>query len=78
MSTFRYGCGEGLLGVRCDGCGLRLRTEKTGQEFPGHITETARSVGWEHIKLDKWIDYCPDCSAEYHRMLRTRHFSEGG
>ena len=68
MSTFYYRKKykkEQTLAVRCDRCGTALYTERTGQEFPEHITVDARQAGWKHIKgFGGWSDYCPHCGAD--------------
>lgn len=80
MSSFTYNRRwdeEPRYAVRCDGCGKALFTDRTGFEFPAHITEDARRAGWAHPKEgQKWRDYCPDCEA-YRRMIaRKTHFGE--
>ena len=68
MATFRYN--DNLLGVVCDKCLHRLYTERTGQEFPFHITIDARELGWYHGKEQgEWMDYCPKC-IEYMKNKR--------
>ena len=72
MATFYYGgCGEKLLGVRYDVCGKKLYTQRTGQEFPEHITKDARATGWEHNKSSSnWKDFCPECAEELCKIKR--------
>ena len=73
MSTFYYhdDYGETLLGVRCNVCGKKLYTERTGQEFPEHITRDARAAGWEHKKVSShWKDFCTECAEEIRKFKR--------
>lgn len=72
MATFYYhDYGEALLGVRCDVCGNKLYTKRTGQEFPEHITKDARAAGWEHKKASShWKDFCPECAEEIRKFKR--------
>lgn len=60
-----------LYGVRCDVCGKKLYTKRTGQEFPEHITKDARATGWEHKKTSSnWKDFCPECAEELRKIKR--------
>lgn len=76
MASFNYG--DNKLGVVCDICLHRLYTERTGQEFPYHITEDARSKGWTHRKENgEWMDYCPKCADAIEEKRRGKYFEEG-
>lgn len=60
MASFHYE--DNQLGVVCDMCLHRLYTDRTGQEFPYHITNDAIKQGWMHRKgSGEWLDYCPKC-----------------
>jgi hypothetical protein len=76
MSTFRYNDPvrlDPLLGVKCDMCGSRIYTQRSGQEFPFHITVDARSAGWEHKKENSnWRDYCQKCVEAIQNKERER------
>lgn len=82
MSSFYYKWNEKepKLAVRCDGCKKALFTNYTGQEFPLHITEQARTEGWTHRKISatKWVDYCPECEAYARSKERERTFGIHG
>jgi hypothetical protein len=75
MASFYYNSTEPMLGVRCDICGNTLLTERTGQEFPEHITVEARQAGWLHRKANNctWHDICPECAKEIQAAKRKKY-----
>ena len=75
MASFHYG--DNQLGVVCDMCLHRLYTDRTGQEFPYHITKDARSQGWLHRKESgEWLDYCPKCAEAIETKRREMRLEE--